>query len=417
MNSGARDTDYVGTPNDTGYKNSPEAQRPYMLLIVGKHTDRLQNIHLVEARSQLPLRVAHNAAALRIALSQSRRNVLLLTEPDVTAEAAEVLDDFSDEPNLHIVVVQTADKPSTEAAERLDSIENLIWLGADVSEDDLVNCVRQCKETMFRVTADEIEAAFANSELLVQYQPKIQWLEKDASWRTTEAEALIRWKHPEHQVLLPRHFLPEIQQYGFMAQLSEYVLENTLQQLERWANRGLILNGCINLSPEMLDVPGLAETYKKVVVNRQLDCSRISFEFPTPKILEGSRKRIDSIDALRDAGFRVSLDDFGSTQNCMEAFEIVRFDEIKLHGSLLKSAQTDIVKQQSLAALTGMAQNLDIAVCAEGVETDEMFAFVQEIRCNRMQGYLVSAAVMPEIIQSYYASPDQEQESTYVHFM
>lgn len=388
-----------------------------MLLIVGKHTDRLQNIHLVEARSQLPLRVAHNATALRIALSQSRRNVLLLTEPDVTAEAAVVLGEFRDEPNLHVVVVQDAGAPAAEAVERLDPIENLIWLAADVSEDELVDCVRQCKETMFRVTADEIETAFANNQFLVQYQPKVQWIEEDASWRSTEAEALIRWHHPEHEVLLPRHFLPEIQQYGFMAQLSEYVLENTLQQLERWADRGLILNGCINLSPEMLDVPGLAETYKKTVVSQGLECQRISFEFPTPKILEGSRNRIASIDALRAAGFRVSLDDFGSTQNCMEAFEIVEFDEIKLHGSLLKSAQTDIVKQQSLAALTGMAQKLDIAVCAEGVETDEMFAFVQEIRCNRMQGYLVSAAVMPEIIQSYYNGSDATPEATYVHFM
>jgi len=390
-----------------------------MLLIIGNHTERLHNIHLVESRSKMPLRVANNATTLSTALSTSRRNILLLAEADVTIEIASVLQDFQEEPNLNIFVMQSAPEPCAIAADLLRDFVNVTWLGPDTSEDGLVEQIRNCKETMFRVSADEIAAGFEKDEFVVQYQPKVQWIEEDANWRTTEAEALIRWHHTEHGLLAPRYFLPEIQQYGFMEQLSEYVLSNTLIQIDRWNNHGLVLNGCINLAPEMLDVANLAETYEKIVRDHELDCSRISFELPTPKILEGPGSRIDTIDALRAAGFCVSLDDFGSTSNCMQAFEVLKFDEIKLHGSLLKSAQTDTTTRQSLAALTGMAQNLDIAVCAEGVETDDMFEFVREIRCNRMQGYLVSAAVMPDIIQSYYSGSDAEKapEATYVHFM
>ncbi len=119
---------------------------------------------------------------------------------------------------------------------------------------------------------------------------------------------------------------------------------------------------------------------------------------------------LNVLKALREKGFRISLDDFGVAASSLRAFEQLPFDEIKIHASALARAKASPVAQQVLAAVTGLAHNLGISVCAEGVEDEETYEFLKTIECDKMQGYLISEAVMPDIIRRVYSAQKKEIE-------
>ena len=86
------------------------------------------------------------------------------------------------------------------------------------------------------------------------------------------------------------------------------------------------------------------------------------------------------------------------------------FDEVKLHASALKRAQDDEVARHVLAAVTGLAHNLGMAVCAEGVEDQETFEFLKTIQCDKLQGFLISEAVLPHIVRKAYSAAEAKSE-------
>ncbi len=96
------------------------------------------------------------------------------------------------------------------------------------------------------------------------------------------------------------------------------------------------------------------------------------------------------------------LDNFRVAASSLGTFEQLPFDEVKIHASALKRAQDDPVKMAILAAVTGLAHNLGMSVCAEGVEDLETFEFLKTIECDKMQGFLISEAVMPDILRKVY---------------
>ena len=116
------------------------------------------------------------------------------------------------------------------------------------------------------------------------------------------------------------------------------------------------------------------------------------------------------LQSLRKKGFRISLDDFGAAASSLSTFEQLPFDEVKIHAIALNRAMTSPVAQQVLAAVTGLAHNLGISVCAEGVEDQATFEFLKTIECDKMQGFLISEAVMPDIVRRVYSAKSEVDE-------
>lgn len=259
---------------------------------------------------------------------------------------------------------------------------------------------------MSDIKAADIERAIANDQFLVQYQPKMERPAGSAEWVTTEAEALIRWLHPTRGRIPPLNFLPLAVEAGLMPKIGEYVLRKTLEQLTRWRKKGLALNGCVNLDASLLDDPIIATQYETIVSEYGLPCEAITFEVAQSLIAGTENRFAECISALREKGFRMSLDDFGAAREALSAFSKFDFDEIKIHASLLIQARDNQVTRHALAAVTGMAHALGATVCAEGVEDHATFEFLKEIKCDKMQGFFISEAVMPEIIQRCYPAVD-----------
>ena len=343
---------------------------------------------------------------------QSRR-IVILTEPDVCSETIRSLKSARDRmPFAIIVAADRASLRSSQQAELVDklaSFDNIEWVGKDFDFDHLSASARRCRRRMLRVSRQEVEDALENREFVHRYQPKVE-RNSGSEWLTREAEALVRWHHPQHGLMGPLEFLPEVEAFGFMSKLSEYVLREATRQLLAWRERGIHLSSCINLSSSQLGDPMLADNYAEIVRESGLECGSFTFEVIEQDLADPDAPHVQMLKSLRQKGFRICLDDFRVASSSLSTFEQLPFDEIKIHASALRRAQKDRTALTVLAAVTGLAHNLGMSVCAEGVEDQETFEFLKTIECDKMQGFLISEAVIPSIIRRVYSAKDQAED-------
>ena len=223
-------------------------------------------------------------------------------------------------------------------------------------------------------------------------------------WQTHDAEVLIRWLHPDMGLLSPVEFLPELEAYDMMPRLTEFVLRKTAVQIVKWREQGLGFDICANLASSELGRTGLASNYAAIVREHGADCSNFTFEVVEQGLVDPDAAHLDTLKRLRNQGFRVCLGNFRVAAQSLIMLERVPFDEIKIHAFALERAQEDDASRHVLAAVTGLAHNLGMAVCAEGVEEQETFEFLKTIRCDKLQGFLISEAGLPHIVRRAYSS-------------
>lgn len=349
---------------------------------------------------------ASPAKFVELMRGQSRR-LVLLAESDVSDENVDTLGVAKDHAPFCVIVA--ADRGAlrssnkAEIVDRLASFESVEWVGSTFDFEQLSRSARRGRRGMLRISQEEVEAALANGEFVLRYQPKVE-RRVGVEWLTREAEALVRWQHPENGLVGPLEFLPEVEAFGLMKDLSEYVLREAAAQHAVWQAQDLHLNSCINLASSQLNDPSIAETYADIVAIAGLECSSFTFEVIEQDLANRDAPHLQTLNALREYGFRICLDDFRIAAASLSNFEKLPFDEIKIHATALRRAQEDRVALTVLAAVTGLAHNLGMSVCAEGVEDQATFDFLKTIECDKMQGFLISEAVIPSIIQKTYTA-------------
>ena len=382
-----------------------------MLLIASEtiRTNRALN-DLVREMSFTPSFFASPGTFAELMLGQSRR-IVVLTEDDVCSEMVRTLRGAKERAPFGVIVA--ADRASlrgvteAELVEKLASYDNIEWIGKNFDFDRLSASARRCRRRMLKVSRQELADALEKGQFVLRYQPKV---ERNAGqeWLTREAEALIRWHHPEHGLIGPLEFLPEAEAFGMMSELSEFVLREAAKQQISWRDQGIQLNSCINLASSQLSVEGLAGRYRDIVKEAGLEPANFAFEVIEQDLSDPSAPHLAAIKSLRNHGFRICLDDFRVAASSLSTFEQLPFDEIKIHASALRRARKDPVAMSVLAAVTGLAHNLGMSVCAEGVEDQETFEFLRMIECDKMQGFLISEAVLPNIIRRVYSAKRED---------
>jgi EAL domain-containing protein (putative c-di-GMP-specific phosphodiesterase class I) len=382
-----------------------------MLLIASEtiRTNRALN-DVVREMSFTPSFFATTLTFGELMAGQSRR-IVVLNEADVCKENVRSLRAAKDRAPFGVIVA--ADRKSlrssrqAELVDKLADYGNIEWVGKDFDFDRLSASARRCRRRMLRLTRYELESAIDNGEIVLRYQPKVE-RNAGSEWLTREAEALIRWHHPEHGLIGPLEFLPEAEAFGLMGPLSEFVLIEAAKQQVSWRDQGILLNSCINLASSQLNDPELAGKYRDIVRETGLEPSSFTFEVIEQDLSDPSAPHLATIKSLRNHGFRICLDDFRVAASSLSTFERLPFDEIKLHASALRKAQKDPVSMTVLAAVAGLAHNLGMTVCAEGVEDQATFDFLKTIECDKMQGFLISEAVIPSIIRRVYSARQKE---------
>ena len=384
-----------------------------MLLIASESTRGSQALNDVVREMSFSLSFFSTAQKLaELMVGQSRR-VVLLAEDDIDAETILCLESREGRAPFGIVVatdrVSLSSSHKAKLLENLSKLPDIEWVGAEFNFERLAASARFARRRMLKLSRKDIDAAFENFEFVVRYQPKVE-RNGGTEWLTREAEALVRWRHPELGLIGPLEFLPEVEAFGMMGRLTEFVLRKSAAQLASWREQGLALNCCVNLASSQLNDDTIGERYAAMVKEFGIECGSFTFEVVEQDLSTPDAPHLKTLHNLRNRGFRLCLDDFRVAAASLGTFEKLPFDEIKIHASAMKRAQKDPIKLSVLAAVTGLAHNLGMSVCAEGVEDQETFEFLKTIECDKMQGFLISEAVLPHIIRRVYSAKEENVE-------
>jgi EAL domain-containing protein (putative c-di-GMP-specific phosphodiesterase class I) len=378
-----------------------------MLLIVSNSLRGTKCISDAARELSLTLRHFDSPAALSPLMVGKARRIVLLDGDDVTRETISRLEARQGKVPFGLVIAAdravVSETVGPELIDKLLEFRNFSWLSANFDVFGLGDVLKGCRRRMLQFTCEEIEQAFSEFQFVLRYQPKVE--RGDGSeWQTREAEALIRWLHPDKGLLAPAEFLPEVEAYDMMPRLTEFVLRKAAVQIVKWREQGLGFDICVNLASSELGRTGLASAYAGIVREHGAECSNFTFEVVEQDLVDPDAAHLDTLKRLRNQGFRICLDNFRVAARSLSMLERLPVDDVKIHASAVQRAQDDEVARHVLAAVTGLAHNLGMAVCAEGVEDQEMFEFLKTIECDKLQGFLISEAVLPHIVRRAYSA-------------
>ena len=232
-----------------------------------------------------------------------------------------------------------------------------------------------------------------NAILTGQIVPYLQ-AQVDRDGKVVGAEVLVRWIHPDEGFMPPGKFLSILEKNGRIAKIDQYIWECACRILRRWSFEGrndLYLS--VNISPKdfyMMDVPkyiiGLTDKYE---LNRR----RLRLEITESIMMEDIDEKLKTIDKLREAGFIVEMDDFGSGYSSLNMLKDMPVDVLKLDMIFLKDTAHDDRTKKIMSLIIDLAKSLDVPVIAEGVETVEQVDFLAKMGCDYFQGYYFARPV------------------------
>lgn len=205
------------------------------------------------------------------------------------------------------------------------------------------------------------------------------------------AEALIRWRHPQHGLLTPACFLPQTEAANLVDILTVEVVRMALHDWRRWHADGLSLPISINLSPLSLSDPHLAEQLIQTVNNAGVPPRAITFEIVEHEEIADLPTALRILIKLRMHGFGLALDDFGAGHASLLQLSRFPFTEVKLDRRLVHGAGKRPHMHPLLKHAIASAQEMGVVTVAEGIELEQDRQLLRELGCDLAQGYLIAA--------------------------
>lgn len=259
---------------------------------------------------------------------------------------------------------------------------------------------------------DSMETALAEGQFLIYFQPKYR-IKDD---QLTGAEALIRWKHPKWGFQSPGEFIPLFEKNGFITKLDQFVWEGTCAILEEWEKKGYPpIPVSVNVSRADIYNADIAKTLTKLVEKYNLPPSRLHLEITESAYTENPDQIIETVRLLRELGFIIEMDDFGSGYSSLNMLNKMPLDILKLDMKFIQSETAKPIDQGILSFIMDLARLMNLGVVAEGVETREQLDRLLEAGCDYVQGYFF-AKPMPcqefeTLIKEQQVAAEQERKS------
>ncbi|HXW43111.1 MAG TPA: EAL domain-containing protein [Xanthobacteraceae bacterium] len=227
----------------------------------------------------------------------------------------------------------------------------------------------------------DLRRAIQHNELELHYQPII-----DAKTRRIcSAEALVRWRHPTKGLLYPDLFIPLAEETGLIIQIGEWVLRNACAEAAKWPPGVKV---AVNLSLVQFRKSDLPDIVGRALVDSGLRPERLELEITETALIESAAECLPALRQFKSLGITIVLDDFGTGYSSLSQLAMFPFDKIKID----KSFTQNLTKRSECAAIISatltLAQSLDIATTAEGVETVDQYRLLRLAGVTTLQGYL-----------------------------
>ena len=240
----------------------------------------------------------------------------------------------------------------------------------------------------------ELRQAIHENQLVVYYQPKIDIKHH----RICGVEALVRWEHPEHGLLLPESFIDLAEKAGLIRNLTMWVLENTAKQAAEWQMNGVYLPISVNLSIKNLHDVALCEQIEEILKENKVEHKNYSLEITESSMMADPDKAYEVTSKLSKMGFNLSIDDFGTGYSSLAYIKQLPATEIKIDKSFILDMIEDENDAVIVRSIIDLSHNIGRKVIAEGVASKDIYDLLEILGCDMAQGnYICVPLPAPEL--------------------
>lgn len=235
--------------------------------------------------------------------------------------------------------------------------------------------------------------SISRSELELLFQPVAEL----SSGQFVDAEALIRWNHPDYGLLLPDEFIPAAEQTGFIVELGTWAIEQACREVARWTEMAEISNRLdrpprvsVNVSTLQIGRPGFAAVVRDAITTCGLDPDQLGLEITESALMADLESSTETLWQLRSDGVRILADDFGTGYSSLAYLSRLPLDALKIDKSFVSELDRGSTSEVLVRGIVELARSLGIAVIAEGVETLDQLRALRSMECDLAQGYLLA---------------------------
>jgi EAL domain-containing protein (putative c-di-GMP-specific phosphodiesterase class I) len=251
---------------------------------------------------------------------------------------------------------------------------------------------------------NELRRAIERGELRVYYQPKVLL----STGKITGMEALVRWEHPEHGLVLPDEFIPLAEETGLIVPLGQWVLRETCRQAREWQEQyptASSLATSVNLSVKQFREPYLVQNLKEILREQGLDPRCLQLEITESVVAYDVEYAVGLLRKLKGLGVRLAIDDFGTGYSSLVSLQRFPLDDLKIDRGFVAGLGEDSQDEAIAGLVIDLAHALGMRAIAEGVETMEQLARLRGMGCDQAQGAYFWKPLTSEAVAALLADP------------
>ena len=231
---------------------------------------------------------------------------------------------------------------------------------------------------------NDLRRGLEEEQVLLYFQPKIL----PRLGKVYGCEVLIRWQHPTEGFLPPNKFIPFAEEAGLIQEVDYYVIEQSCRRLQEWSSRfDDPISVAINLSGWHFRSFKIVEVLRASLVKYSVLPSLLEVEITEAVLIDDPHRAQNVVKAIKDLGVGISLDDFGTGYSSLDYLRTLPIDCIKIDRTFVKNIHVNKQDQRITKGIISLAKGLDLALVAEGVETDEHLTWLLDLGCDCIQGY------------------------------
>jgi len=239
----------------------------------------------------------------------------------------------------------------------------------------------------------DLRYALGRNQFVLHYQPKIDL----NTGLITGMEALIRWMHPEHGMLLPAGFVPIAEECGLILPIGQWVLREACRQSRAWTDSGLgVMPVAVNVSAVEFQGKDFLSGVRAALIATGMEPQHLELELTESVLMQDAESAIDTLLALKAMGVRLAIDDFGTGYSSFTYLRRFPIDTLKVDQSFVQEITEEPEVNTMVEAMINIGTSLNHRVVAEGVETRSQLDFLRRHGCVEGQGYYFSHPVLAE---------------------
>jgi EAL domain-containing protein (putative c-di-GMP-specific phosphodiesterase class I) len=248
----------------------------------------------------------------------------------------------------------------------------------------------------------DLRGALERNELVLHYQPNVP-LRGD---QRLGVEALLRWHHPGMEVVAPEEFIELAEVSGLIQPLTRWVVATAVSQCGRWRKEGLDLNVSVNISARNFADAELPDHIASTLADAGVPPDRLVLEITESQLMSDPVTALDAMTRMTALGVRTSVDDFGTGYSSMSHLRRLPIDEIKIDQSFVTDMTRNDSDRAIVRSIIDLGHNLGLEVVAEGVEDAPTLGALIDMGCDRVQGFVLAAALEARHLPAWIAGPN-----------